>query len=482
MLLAARDGDAAAWKALESEFDRVVSAGCRYAVNKFGKVGQEYLKDCKQESWSKLLTEGARFFAGFRSGNANAPHLFVKRLAYTTALGYLEKAVGRLDQPDDFHGGDGAYVIDSADWLRMHSIRRRLAESESPRNIAIFWLKHRDGMTPAEIAKIGTFGLSRDGVETVLDRILRDLKKFVPDSDPDPSPGGAAASKKKKKKDFGGDPPSHSQNPLDKNCPSALDLLSLVHGDLAQVRTEEIYLHLAECARCGGIVRDLVRMEGTRVIAWPRVLPMVLKVAAMLTLSAIGAWYASTIFRGQGADSYMAEAYTKARPFEWRLPDAGYGPVRVEMAESKMESSALQRAGIEVGKLDASAPGIPSTLASRGRLALMRHDADGAVAALERAFSLVPDDAEVESELGVAYALRARVSDRPEDYQIGIAHFDRVLGRAPGNLHALFNRGVTYRLMGRRADAAADFETYLKYDASSGWSREAREWLAQLKP
>ena len=403
----------------------------------------------------------------------------MKRLAFTTAFECLEKAVGRFDQPEEGSGSDAGFVIDFDNGLLLEAIKRRLSQTESPRNIAIFWLKHRDGMTPAEIAKVRQFGLSKDGVETVLDRMLRDLKKSIPNPDPDPSPGGGSASKRKKPKDFGGGSPSHNQQSLDKNCPPSLDLVSLVHDALEESRAGEIHLHLAECARCGGILRDLVRLgDDAKVVPWP----LLLKVAAVLALCAAGVWYGWNGFRPQTSDAYLAEAYTKARPFEWRLPDAGYGPVRVEMAESRMESAALQKAGIEVGKLESSSPGTPSTLASRGRLALMRHDADGAVAFLERTLALAPGDAEAESELGVAYALRARVADRPDDYEASIRHFDDVLRRNPDNLHALFNRGVTYRLMGRRTEAVSDFESYLKYDPSSAWSREVREWLAQLKP
>ena len=456
-----------------------MSSGCRHAVSGFGDAGREYVEDCKQETWRKLLESGPEYLGHHRSENVNSVHAFVKQVAFTTSMDYLRKQLGRFDQPPEGPGGDAAFVIDFDNELLLESIQKRLSATESSRNIVIFWLKHRDGMTPAQIASIRQFGLSRNGIETVLDRMLRDLKKSIRNPDPDPSPGGGPASKRKKPKDFGGGSPSHNRQPLEKNCPPSLDLVSLVHGDLEESRAEQIYLHLAECAACGGILRNLVRLEDRgNVIPWPSIL----KIAAVLTLFTAGSFYAWKGFRPQSPASYLAEAYTKARPFDWRLPDAGHGPVRVEMAESRTEISALQKAGIEVGKLEASSPGTPSTLAIRGRLALMRHDADGAVASLERAFSLAPGDAEIESELGVAYSLRARVADRPGDYQIAIGHFGHVLGRAPDNLHALFNRGVTYRSMGRRAEAALDFETYLKYDASSGWASEAREWLAQLKP
>jgi tetratricopeptide (TPR) repeat protein len=290
-------------------------------------------------------------------------------------------------------------------------------------------------------------------------------------------------------------------------CTSTFDLALFAAGGLTDDRAAVVAEHLIGCASCGQILADIAALDEEPVtpeiealtdqlmrVPIPKPDPTengnrkpdpipfpgrrYLAIAAGLLLAASGTWFA---LRPKPVDTLLAQAYTKVRPFDWQLPNAGYSPVRVEMAESRTESAALQQAGIEVENREASAPSDGQTHELRGRLELLRHDASGAVAALEKALAASPANPEIESELGVAYALRARADDRPQDYETALGHFSAVLGHQPKDARTLFNRGVTYRLMRRKAEAASDFEAFLKLDGSSGWASEAREWIAELR-
>jgi len=49
--------------------------------------------------------------------------------------------------------------------------------SEAGRNRLIFWLHYRDGFSAAEIARLHPVGLNAKGVETVLRRLLNEVKR-----------------------------------------------------------------------------------------------------------------------------------------------------------------------------------------------------------------------------------------------------------------------------------------------------------------
>ena len=311
-------------------------------------------------------------------------------------------------------------------------------------------------------------------------------------------------------------PSSHRAETVNDACPSPVELVQFAAGELSDSEAERLSRHWSGCARCRRLLAEAAELDSDtespeiRTLAdelagiEPR-LPVADNVlhlpgppagppkpdagrrwwqaaiaAAALLAAGTGLWQVRRSATPP-VEALLADAYTAARPFDWRLPDAGYAPVRVQMGDSGLESSALQRAGIEVSALEATAPGQPSTLARLGRLNLLRRDADAAVAALEHAHQSAPGDEEVESDLAVAYALRARMLDRKEDYDQAIRHFSSLLRRRPDRVQTLFNRAVTYRLMGLKAEARLDFEACLKRENSGPWADEARDRLSRIQ-
>jgi hypothetical protein len=80
-----------------------------------------------------------------------------------------------------------------------------------------------------------------------------------------------------------------------------------------------------------------------------------------------------------------------------------------------------------------------------------------AVELLEEAKRLAPEDAAVETDLGVAY-LRM---NKPE---LALGEFGRALALSPNSATALHNRGLALLLLGQRDAARGDFERALKKD------------------
>ena len=178
----------------------------------------------------------------------------------------------------------------------------------------------------------------------------------------------------------------------------------------------------------------------------------------------------------RSAGALLAEAYSKQRVFELRLPDASYTAVeRQPIAEASSFSrpiallEAESRIALHLGKN----PDDAQWLRLRARAEMLDRHYDDAVSTLKRATDAQPDDVSLLADLGCAYALRAEGEKRDIDYGAAIDMLWRFLRAKPDSPVALFNRAVVYERMFLYDDARKDWEHYLKLDSSSGWATEA---------
>jgi tetratricopeptide (TPR) repeat protein len=86
-----------------------------------------------------------------------------------------------------------------------------------------------------------------------------------------------------------------------------------------------------------------------------------------------------------------------------------------------------------------------------------------ALADLDRAIGLQPDDAWAIARRGEAYRLMGR-------YAEALADLDRAIGLQPDDAWAIASRGETYRLMGRYAEALADLERAIGLQPDYAWA------------
>src|SRR5712691_608337 len=123
------------------------------------------------------------------------------------------------------------------------------------------------------------------------------------------------------------------------------------------------------------------------------------------------------------------------------------------------------------GNLEEAA--VPVALRSRGRaLYFLDHDF-AALADLDRAISLTPDDHRT-----LAYrADTHRWLGRPEE---ALADYDRAIELDPADAPAIAGRGQTYRLMGRQEEALADYDRAIELDPATAWPIAMRADAYQL--
>jgi CHAT domain-containing protein/Flp pilus assembly protein TadD len=180
----------------------------------------------------------------------------------------------------------------------------------------------------------------------------------------------------------------------------------------------------------------------------------------------------------RSAEALLAQAYSKQRGFDLRLPDASYAPIESQL--EKGETSAFSRpialleAESRIAVRLAKNPDDAQWLRLRARAEMLDRHYDDAVSTLQRATDAQPEDVSLLADLGCAYALRAEGERRDIDFGAAIDMLWRFLRANPDSPVALFNRAVVYERMFLYDDARKDWEHYLKLDPSSGWAQEAR--------
>jgi CHAT domain-containing protein len=180
----------------------------------------------------------------------------------------------------------------------------------------------------------------------------------------------------------------------------------------------------------------------------------------------------------RSAEALLAQAYSKQRGFDLRLPDASYAPIESQPENGERSAFsrpiALLEAESRIAVRLAKNPDDAQWLRLRARAEMLDRHYDDAVSTLQRATDAQPDDVSLLADLGCAYALRAEGERRDIDYGAAIDMLWRFLRAKPDSPVALFNRAVVYERMFLYDDARKDWEHYLKLDPSSGWAQEAR--------
>jgi CHAT domain-containing protein len=175
----------------------------------------------------------------------------------------------------------------------------------------------------------------------------------------------------------------------------------------------------------------------------------------------------------------LAYAYSAARPFEYRLPDHGYGPVR----RSKGNQSAFNRpntliqAENAIGQRLAAHPSDAQMLSLRGRADLLNGDYENAIESLERSRDIASDEPQTLNDLATAYALRGDAERKPENYPLAIDLYLRSLEKQPGDHQALFNLALVYERMSMVDEAIEAWNKQLAAAPGPGWTEEVRRHL-----
>jgi CHAT domain-containing protein/cytochrome c-type biogenesis protein CcmH/NrfG len=287
------------------------------------------------------------------------------------------------------------------------------------------------------------------------------------------------------------------------------ELASYVIGGQKSERSDSIANHVASCDRCAAILRDSFELLAEAGDAAPPLLissgrewrrRMAETFAAQRQPARLPYWKyaaAAAIFLAiagsvmlwwsnrQSSDTavLLARAYTAARPFAYRLPDAGYAPVRQQRGTSSAfdRPEALESAVAAIRRGLAAQPQAAVLFALKGRAELLERDYESAIESLTRATSAAGGDPDALADLATAYAVRGEAENRNIDYGHAMELFLRALKQRPADQRIQFNLALTYEKLWLVDEAIETWHQFLRESPAAGWRQEAETHLAAME-
>lgn len=312
---------------------------------------------------------------------------------------------------------------------------------------------------------------------------------------------------------------------LDPPGPDCLDedvLRDVAAGISAGKDTTNVLEHIAECGRCGPILRmftedfsdeltaddkvvlggmkssspdwqqDLAKRlganaEGVRLdikqkpFRWQWVLAPVAVATCVLIAFAVRYWQRETPER---VEKLLAQAYTENRTTEMRLPGAAWGQMRVTLGPNDSVFSKprpLFKAEEIIAQRQPAEPKSVEWLRAKAESELLEQQPAAAISTLDAALEIRPDSDPLMLDLAIAYVQHAPGSGDTRDYPRAIELLSKITQRDPRNEEAVFNLAVIYSRLQMWDLAARTWESYLQLDRGGPWAQEAKQKLDQAR-
>jgi len=178
----------------------------------------------------------------------------------------------------------------------------------------------------------------------------------------------------------------------------------------------------------------------------------------------------------------LNKAFRAERPIEGRISGLDYAEYRTTRGgqPSNIDSDSLNLAIEHFKSAMAKEPGPAHQ--GLGRIYLAQKDFDKAISELQIALGIEPSNAQILSDLGLAYLEKGKhETDQTaiDDFAQSRNYLDRAIAtdsKLPG---PLFNRALLFEELKQTENAQKDWQAYIAKDPDSGWAKIARQ---RLKP
>jgi DNA-directed RNA polymerase specialized sigma24 family protein len=186
--------DEAAWAEFLRRFQVVIAAAVLRTARQWGNPSDVQLDDLIQDTYLKFCEDGSHLLRSFRPRSdgsiygflgvvaANVVHDRFKAARAEKRGVAVTEALVEAAQVDPKTACEGSFdlVNQRLDLERVDRILIQItAGKDEHRNRAIFWLRHRQGLTANEIAAIPSIKLTTEGVESVLMRLTVRIRGHI---------------------------------------------------------------------------------------------------------------------------------------------------------------------------------------------------------------------------------------------------------------------------------------------------------------
>ncbi|MGO4884381.1 MAG: RNA polymerase sigma factor [Bryobacteraceae bacterium] len=178
--------DAPAWDGFMRHFNPLIVGTVVRTMRRYGFDGSGLIDDLVQEVYLKLAANRAKVLREFEPRYPGAVFGYLRVIAANVVHDYFKSKTGRPTDwrplPEDLAGPDAQAEVEWRLLLRdIDDLLRKARVWERDRQI--FWLYYRQGMSAKQIAAIANFKLSTEGVETVIVKLNKLIRKALEDSE-----------------------------------------------------------------------------------------------------------------------------------------------------------------------------------------------------------------------------------------------------------------------------------------------------------
>jgi RNA polymerase sigma-70 factor (ECF subfamily) len=191
--------DERAWTEFIQRFQLVIAAAVLRTARRWGELSRPQLEDLIQDTYLKLCENDSRLLRSFQPRQDDSIYGFLKVVAANVVhdhfksaraakrgAGQTEAIMEPVQIASKMAGADSFDAVSQR--LQLEQVEKVLrqvtAGKDQERKRAIFWLRHRQGLTASEIAAIPSIGLTTEGVESVLMRLAAMIRGHVMSSSP----------------------------------------------------------------------------------------------------------------------------------------------------------------------------------------------------------------------------------------------------------------------------------------------------------
>jgi RNA polymerase sigma-70 factor, ECF subfamily len=191
--------DEKAWAEFIRRFQTVIASAVVRTARQWGAPPQPQLDDLIQETYLKLCESDSHLLRMFQPQRQDSIYGFLKVVAANVVHDHFKSVLAakrgasqtdaiteEIQMDPKSNGADGFDAVSRR--LQLEQVDRILRKvttgKDQERKRTIFWLRHQQGLTAAEIAAIPSIRLTTEGVESVLMRLAAMIRAHLLSSAP----------------------------------------------------------------------------------------------------------------------------------------------------------------------------------------------------------------------------------------------------------------------------------------------------------
>jgi tetratricopeptide (TPR) repeat protein len=203
--------------------------------------------------------------------------------------------------------------------------------------------------------------------------------------------------------------------------------------------------------------------------------------ASLLVAILASAWWQHL----NNPERLLAEAYTRSRIFEMRMPGAGFAEVtpnrHLRGNAPSREPAQLLKARNRIDRKLEAAPEDAHWLQLEARADLMEEKFDPAIGILDRLLGAGPVTSSLLEDDAAAYFQRGALTGSESDRATALEDLRRADELAPGDPVVLFNEAVALEDRGQTMNAVETWNRYLRFERDPRWLEDGRHRLQVLE-